>query len=528
MVSVLRRYAAAVLLTLVALALALLGEHTWGGAAPYSFLLAAVMISSWIGGLGPGILATVLGTAAADYFTIAPIHGPMLDVSRIVQLSAFIGLSILISSLNGSRRRALGAIRHERELLEVRVAERTAELANTNADLQAAQQEQQQLLHELGERVKELTALMLVGRLLNEPGAPTDLLSRVVAQLPAAWQYPDVAEARIVAGSVDVRTEHYRPTPWIQRAEFQTSNGGTGAIEIVYRDPRPDVGEGPFLAEERRLIELVAGMLQVYFERVHAEAQAEEARREAHEANAAKDQFLATVSHELRSPLSVMLGWTQMLRSGQMSADAIARGFDVLERSVRLQAKLIEDLLDVSRIITGRLNIEKRRVDLVAIAGAAVDEARPAARAKHVGVTAVMVRELVLDADPQRLQQVISNLLTNALKFTPEHGAVELRVEQSGPHALVIVRDTGIGIAPDVLPRIFNRFEQGDQSTTRRFGGLGLGLAIVKYFVEQHGGQVCATSEGSGCGSTFTISLPLLAASAAESATPESPSLQFR
>jgi signal transduction histidine kinase len=528
MVSALRRYSAAALLTVIALALALWGEHTRGGAAPYSLLLAAVMISSWIGGLGPGILSTVLGTAVADYFTIAPLNGPMFDISRLAQMSAFVGLSILVSSLNGSRRRALAAVNHERAQLEARVAERTAELASTNADLQSSQQEQQLLLHELGERVKELTALTLVGRLLNERGSPIELLSRAVAQLPAAWQYPDIADARIVAGSIDVRTAHFQPTPWMQRAEFHVSNGCLGAVEIVYREARPDAGAGPFLPEERRLIDSLAGLLQAYFERVHAEAQAEEARRQAHEANAAKDQFLATVSHELRSPLSVMLGWTQMLRSGQMSGETVARGFDVLERSVRLQAKLIEDLLDVSRIITGRLNIEKRPVDLVAIAGAAIEEARPAARTKHVKMTAAMVPELVLDADPQRLQQVISNQLTNALKFTPEHGAIELRVEPAGSHALIVVHDTGIGIAPDVLPRIFNRFEQGDSSTTRRYGGLGLGLAIVKYFVEQHGGQVCAMSEGPGRGSTFTISLPLLAASTHQSATPDPPSLRFR
>ena len=295
------------------------------------------------------------------------------------------------------------------------------------------------------------------------------------------------------------------------------SDGRTGTIEIVYREARPNAAEGPFLAEERSLIQSLAGMLQAYFERVQAEedrvnlARAEAARLQAQEANAAKDQFLATLSHELRSPLNVMLGWTQMLRSGQVSAAAAARGFDILERNVRLQAKLIEDLLDVSRIITGKLRIEKRRIDLTTIVEAAVDAARPTANAKNVALTATIEPSLFMEADPQRLQQVVSNLLTNALKFTPEHGSIDVRVDRVDDSAQVVVRDSGIGIAADLLPRIFDRFQQGDSSTTRTHGGLGLGLAIVKHLVEQHGGQVAAASAGSGQGSIFTLTLPLLA-----------------
>ena len=190
-------------------------------------------------------------------------------------------------------------------------------------------------------------------------------------------------------------------------------------------------------------------------------ARAEAARLQAQEANAAKDQFLATLSHELRSPLNVMLGWTQMLRSGQVSAAAAARGFDILERNVRLQAKLIEDLLDVSRIITGKLRIEKRRVDLATIVEAAVDAARPAATAKNVALTATIEPALFMEADPQRLQQVVSNLLTNALKFTPEHGSIDVRVDRVDDSAQVVVRDSGIGIAADLLPANFRSLPAG-------------------------------------------------------------------
>jgi signal transduction histidine kinase len=192
-----------------------------------------------------------------------------------------------------------------------------------------------------------------------------------------------------------------------------------------------------------------------------------------------------------------------------MSGEAAAKGLEVLERSVHLQTKLIEDLLDISRIITGRLALEKSRVDLVAIAAVAIDSARPAALGQAVHLTASLPPALWIEADPQRIQQVISNLLNNALKFTPAHGSIHVRVEQAGDAATIEVQDTGVGIARDVLPRIFNRFEQGDQSTTRRFGGLGIGLAIVKYFVEQHDGLITASSQGPNHGSCFTITLPL-------------------
>ena len=284
----------------------------------------------------------------------------------------------------------------------------------------------------------------------------------------------------------------------------------------MYREARPDADEGPFLAEELSLIQSLAGMLQAYFERVQAEehrinlARAKAARLQAEDANSAKDQFLATLSHELRSPLNVMLGWTQMLKSGQMGAGAATRGFEVLERNVRLQAKLIEDLLDVSRIVTGKLRVEKRRVDLATIVDAAVDAARPAAQAKKVTLIATIEPSLFMEADAQRLQQVVSNLLTNALKFTPEDDSITVGVHRVDDSALVVVRDTGLGIAPDLLPRIFDRFQQGDSSTTRTHAGLGLGLAIVKHLVEQHSGQVAAASAGPGHGSTFTITLPLL------------------
>jgi PAS domain S-box-containing protein len=638
----LRRYTFAALLTLIALGLAVAGEEAWGPAATYSFLLGSVMLSSWISGLGPGIMATVLGTAAADYFLIAPLHSISFEAPRLIQLSAFVAIAVLISSLNDSRRRAINTLAAERAQLENRVAARTAELSAANDQLRAevasrnrsernfrglteaapdalividgtgritkvnaeaermfgyardemlgrdvqlivperfralhrarrqlygdapsrrtiagdltgvradgtefpleirispletpdghaivgiirditerrrAEELQQRLVHDLGERVKELTALHATGRVLNESGDPARTLGQVVALLPGAWQYPEIAAAHISVGDIDVKSEGFEPTPWLQRAEFETSDNRRGVIEVVYTEPRPDAGEGPFLAEERSLIESLAGMIRAYFERLHAErdridlARAEEARVSEQQANQAKDQFLATLSHELRSPLNVMLGWTQMLRCGQMSAASMARGLDVLDRSVRVQAKLIEDLLDVSRIVAGKLRVEMRPVDLAKVAGIAVDAARPAARARNISLTADIAPALFMHADPQRLQQVIANLLNNSLKFTPEGGTIHVRVDRVENAAAIVIRDSGTGIAADLLPRIFDRFQQGDSSTTRTHGGLGLGLAIVKHLVGQHGGHISASSEGAGKGTAFTIVFPLV------------------
>jgi signal transduction histidine kinase len=497
-----RRYAIAVALTFAALALGLLGEGMWGPAATYSFFLGAVMLSSWISGFGPGLLSTVLGSVTADYFLLAPMHQLTFDASRAVQLSVFVAIALVISSLNDSRRRALADLAAARTHLEQRVAERTAELAHS--------------LHDLGERVKELSALHVAGRLLNEPRGPAELLPRIAELLPAAWQYPEIASARISAGAIDARTAGFESTPWVQRTEFPLRSGEVGVIEVVYRDARPTADEGPFLKEERSLIDSLGALLHAYFERLEMEeqrlelARSEASRHEAQDANAAKDRFLATLSHELRSPLNVMLGWIHLLRSDQVTPDAMARGLGVLERSVQLQSKLIEDLLDVSRIVAGKLRLEMRQVDLAVVTANAIDAARPAAREKKVALTAVITPSLWIDADPQRLQQVVLNLLTNALKFTPPDGSIDVRVERMGEQAQIVVRDSGIGIRPDLLPRIFDRFQQGDSATTRRYGGLGLGLAIVEHIVTQHRGQIGASSAGPGCGSTFTVTFPLL------------------
>jgi PAS domain S-box-containing protein len=234
------------------------------------------------------------------------------------------------------------------------------------------------------------------------------------------------------------------------------------------------------------------------------------ARTEAERASRMKDEFLATLSHELRTPLNAVLGWSTILRGTQQSDPQTAQGLDAIDRNARIQAQIIDDLLDMSRIISGKVRLEVQPLDLPAVVLEAVETVRAGASAKGIRLQTVVdpLNSSVL-GDPNRLQQVFWNLLNNAIKFTPKGGRVQILLQRINSHVDVSVVDTGEGISPDFLPYIFNRFQQADPSTTRRHGGLGLGLAIVKSLVELHGGEVRAKSGGVGKGATFIVTLPL-------------------
>ena len=233
-------------------------------------------------------------------------------------------------------------------------------------------------------------------------------------------------------------------------------------------------------------------------------------RAEAEAANRAKDEFLATLSHELRTPLNAVYGWTRLLRTGDLDAAASHRALETIERNAHAQVRLIDDLLDVSRIITGKMRLDVGPMALREVTRAAVDSLRPAAEAKEITI------EERLDpaadriaGDPDRLQQVIWNLVANAVKFTPRGGRVIVTLRRSGSVVTASVADTGQGIAPDLLPYVFDRFRQGESGVTRRHGGLGIGLALVRHLVELHGGSVTVESAGTGRGATFVVTLPV-------------------
>jgi signal transduction histidine kinase/CheY-like chemotaxis protein len=296
---------------------------------------------------------------------------------------------------------------------------------------------------------------------------------------------------------------------------FSSSGRILGTFANYFRyacDPTP---------KNQELVEMVIRTAAVAIERKRAEelrerllANEHQARKRADEANRAKDEFLATVSHELRTPLNAILGWAHMLKRGALDEDATTRALETIARNAAAQNQLISDLLDVSRIISGQLRCEMGAVDLIPVIEAAVDTVRPAADVKAVELRLTLDPAAgMVSGDAVRLQQIFSNLLTNAVKFTSRNGHVDVELKRQDTNVVILVTDTGEGISPEFLPYIFDRFRQAEGTASRQHGGLGLGLAIVRHLVELHGGTVYASSEGIGLGATFTATFPLIAVS---------------
>ena len=322
----------------------------------------------------------------------------------------------------------------------------------------------------------------------------------------------DVASSPLFARGHDVSVLLAAGVRAIQATPLVTRSGQlVGMLSTHYRAPRRPA------ERDLRVLDLLARQAADWIERRLIQAEREEllererqARAESERAARLKDEFLATLSHELRTPLSAILGWADVLRERMDDRDRVRRGIDIIRRNAWSQAQLIEDLLDLSRVITGKMRLHVERVSLPAIIEAAVEAVRPAADARQIRLDSVIepISEKV-HGDAARLQQVLWNLLSNAVKFTPEGGRVEVTLARAGSDVEIRVSDTGKGIHPDFLPHVFERFRQGDSSPAREHGGLGIGLALVQQIAELHGGQVRATSPGVGLGSTFTLRLPL-------------------
>jgi PAS domain S-box-containing protein len=292
---------------------------------------------------------------------------------------------------------------------------------------------------------------------------------------------------------------------------------GRRAYELEYRLRRFD-GEYrwmhdtgiPHYAEDGTFVAYVGSAVDIT-ERRRAQDERERLLQEAEAASRAKDQFLATLSHELRTPLNAVVGWAHMLRSGKLDEPATARAIETIDRNARAQSQLISDILDISRIVSGKLRLNVRPVDLTPVVEAALDTVRPSAEAKGIRLQAILDPAAgPVSGDADRLQQVIWNLLANAIKFTPRHGRVQVRLARINSHVEVRVEDTGMGIAPEFMPHVFEVFRQRDGSPSRQHGGLGLGLALVKHLVELHGGSVECASPGEGMGAVFSVKLPLM------------------
>jgi len=300
-----------------------------------------------------------------------------------------------------------------------------------------------------------------------------------------------------------------------------------GVLEFFSETPREPDPEllGGFLG--------VGSQVGQFIERIRIEQERQvlleseqAARRDAESANRAKDEFLATLSHELRTPLNAIVGWAHLLKTGQLDEGQRARAVDVIDRNAKAQSQIVADVLDVSRIVMGKLRLDVRPVAMATVVEEALDTLRPAAAAKEIQLEAALSVEERVSGDPDRLQQVVWNLISNAIKFTPSGGRVRVGLRRADGHVDVVVEDTGAGIRPDFLPHVFERFRQSDSSSTRAHGGLGLGLALVRHLVELHGGTVSAESRGEGQGATFTVRLPMMLAATRDRA--EAPAVDLQ
>ena len=367
-----------------------------------------------------------------------------------------------------------------------------------------------------------------------------DIVEHVPGVVWEAWGKPDAANQRIDFVSNHVETmlgyskEEWLSTPnfWLTivhpddkdraaaeaAAIFASGKGGTSRFRWMHKDGHEIWVEGQSIVvcDETGPVGMrgvtmdITAAVEAEIERAELLERESQARQQAEEASRLKEEFLATVSHELRTPLNAVVGWSRLLNSGQLDPDGARHAVEVIERNAASQRQIIEDLLDVSRIVAGKLRISTQPVDLLLIIHAAIDAVQPAAEAKEIKIaTHVADPDAIVRADNERLQQVFWNLLANAVKFTPAGGTIDVYLERNGSLAEIRIEDSGPGIPQEFLPRIFERFSQADGSSTRKHGGLGLGLAIVRHLVELHGGTVSAANRESG-GAVLTVKLPVM------------------
>ena len=477
----------------------------------------------------------VLATRAADALAVIPYrvpqnkngklvvedrywsatHTPLLDENG--EVAAILQHTVDITELQRLRTAAraapiseTGEASHaERDQVQAAVLGRAQQVQDANASLDAERRHLRRLLEQAPGFTAFLRGREHVFELANS--AYYQLVgSRDIIGKPVREALPEIAGQ----GFLELLDQVYTSgVPFVGRAlqAFLRRQPGVALdevyIDLVYQPIIDTAGtvtgifvQGHDMTEQHHLT----------VERERLLEAEKDARAEAERANRLKDDFLATVSHELRTPLTSVLGWVQMLRSGQIATEERRdRALETIERNARAQSKLIEDLLDVSRIMSGKLQLEIEPVDVSSIVEAAIESARPAAQAKEIALAADLDPAMQVAGDPARIQQIVWNLLSNAVKFTPKGGSVTIGLRRSDAFVEVEIADTGQGIVPSFLPFVFEPFRQAEGSSTRKHGGLGLGLAIVKYLVELHGGTIAAASEGAGHGATFTVRIPV-------------------
>jgi PAS domain S-box-containing protein len=474
--------------------------------APFLFFTLGVMFVSWYGGLFPGLLTTSLSAIFGIFFFVEPYYSLALKSRQdFVQVISFFIVGVTVSWI-------IDQLHHSRIVAEEKTAEVKAELERRRAaeagreEILESEKTARLDAERERERVRTVIESISDGFLsfdrnwnftyANREGAqtlgraPDDLIGKNL------WsEFPELAETsfgkmylRAMEENVPLSTEDFYPpfNAWYSARAYPSENG----LSLFFLD-----------VTERKKAETEREML---LERTEA------ALGEAEIASRMKDEFLATVSHELRTPLNAILGWTQMLKSGVVGSEKLPKAIETIERNSRSQAQLVEDLLDITRIVSGKIRLVIAPVELKNVVEAAIETVRPAAEAKNIQIEKHFepVVEQV-SGDAERLQQIVWNLLSNAIKFTPKNGKITVSLECADSTAQIVVKDSGVGIETEFLPYVFDRFRQADGSTTRKHGGLGLGLAIVKHLAELHGGQVSADSDGAGLGATFYVRLPL-------------------
>ncbi|HEX8195232.1 MAG TPA: ATP-binding protein [Pyrinomonadaceae bacterium] len=453
-------------------------------------LIIAVMIgSAWYLGRGPGLIVSLVFEITLIYFATAPYtaKSAFITFNRLV---LFVSLVLFASS----RRQAEKHLREQREWLRVSLASiGDAVIATDVSGCVNFINPTAETLTGWSSAEAEKKSFDDVFKIINE-----DTNEPVESPFATVMRLENVIE---LSNHVSLKTKDDKTIPIENSASpIKDADGKIIGVIVVFHD----VSERRRAAREReRLLE-----------------SERHARSEAEAANRLKDEFLATVSHELRTPLNAILGWSALLNRGNLEEEAKITALEVIERNAKAQAEIISDILDVSRIITGKLRIKAEPIEPSQIIEAAIETLRPAIDAKAIDLRVSLDADTgFVSADADRLQQIIWNLLSNAIKFTPEKGRIEVDLKRDDSHLEIAVRDNGIGIEPEFLPHVFERFRQADSSTTRVHSGLGLGLAIVRYLVELHGGEVRAESGGIGKGATFTIVLPI----ATEPASPTLP-----
>jgi PAS domain S-box-containing protein len=511
-------YGAAVLNALLAVGLTHYFEEDLRGTSLLFFAL-AVAISTLTGGLGPGLFAAVLSHISCDYLWLPPVHALDLNLIGLFRLIALMLLAAGVDVPVRGRRQAEQELRLTLAEMEERVNMRTRQLSEVNA----------QMMDEIAEREKAEAALRetnkFIKEIINSAGdgmAVMDRQQRFVLWNRAMEEKLGLTPSEVIGRSAqEIFPEMVHLECELLHARALAGETVTGPdIEIPCPGGRNSwwsVTCAPHRNSGGEVIGIIA-LLHDITARKQAEKRVaeslvreQEARCEAETASRLKDEFLATVSHELRTPLSAIIGWARMLRDGSVREERVPYALDVITRNARMQAQLINDLLDVSRIISGKLLIETTPVELSSVIAGAVSTIRHAAEARSIQLEVqTPAAPQMVSGDADRLQQVVWNLLSNAVKFTPSGGRIAVALENSAQQAQITISDTGQGIAAEFLPCVFDRFSQADNSITRRHGGLGLGLSIVRHLVELHGGSVAVESAGRGQGATFTIRLPRL------------------